>query len=82
MARLKTKEVKNQIAEQRKRFYGEETKSGTMAALESDDDTIKALGKVVGEDAVERIAEGKPFNIDDEVARDERKRRTKPNKKA
>ena len=74
MVKPKASDLKKQIKKQDEEVYGEETMSGSSPDPESDDDVAETLEKTVGTD----LKRGDEFNLEKEVERDEKARRTKP----
>lgn len=68
MAREDIEDVKNELKENEKRFYGEETVSGSSPSPESDDDVKEMVREVIGNTP----KEGKPFSIAEEIEKDEK----------
>lgn len=78
MVKQKAKDVKKEVEEVQDEIYGEETISGSSPSPESDDDVGEIMEKTMGADAAEDLEENKPHTLAEEVERDEKKRRTKP----
>jgi len=74
MVKAKAKDIKKQIQQQDKDVYGDTTISGSSPDPESDDDVEKVVEEVTGE----KPKQGEEFSISDEVEKDEKARRTKP----
>lgn len=74
MAKTKLNDIKKQVKQQDEDNYGEETMSGSSPDPESDDNVAETLEKTVGTD----LKSGDEFNLEQEVKKDERDRRTKP----
>lgn len=65
------KDVEEKLAEQNADNYGDEAPGGHMASPDSDDDVERNVADAFGDDAGEQVDEGIPFNIADELNKDE-----------
>lgn len=66
-------DIKKELEEEKKEFYGEEAVGGSAQDLESDDDVTQTLEDVVGG----KINTEEPFSVAEEVEVDEDLRRGK-----
>ncbi len=71
MARMKVKDIQKEVNREEDEFYGEETISGSSPKPSSDDDAESALAGAIGPDAHDVVKNHKPFDIDEEVDKDE-----------
>lgn len=74
MVKPKRSDLKKLIKKQDDDTYGENTMSGSSPDPESDDDVSETLEKTVGT----KLKRGDEFSLVEEIAKDEKDRRTKP----
>lgn len=71
MPRMKVKDIKREVNKEEDEFYGEETETGSSPKPSSDDDVEKDLENVIGPDAKDILNKRKPFDIDEELDKDD-----------
>ena len=74
MVKQKASDVKKELKDEQDEFYGDTSISGSAPDPESDDKVLEFVKEVTGNEP----KPGDPFSLAEEVEKDEKARRTKP----